>query len=159
MVANFEAEETITSALKVIDQMQQTQDFHRDIGHFNSIVNNANDIVKEVAPHLPPDFAQRWLLAEAQMNPELRERFDNAHNSPADRAKAESYIKRTLLRFRKEIAAQPDPDISAHIMAVTHAVRGASGKAPEAGRPDYGMMSNAAFREHVRSTHGFDPGT
>ena len=55
-------------------------------------------------------------------------------------------------------ARRIDPEAMADRPAVTAAFRGASTKASESQLASLGRMGNNEFREHVRNTHGFDPG-
>jgi hypothetical protein len=149
-----DAERLLHQAEAVAGQIQAAQLLQRNKADFDRIVGRANEMLSD-HPNIPPDFAQRWLISESLMNPELRAAFDHAYDSAQARSVAEATVKKVLHRLRKEVAAQPDPNATEDVAAVTAAVRGTGGRVPEGKAPDFSRMSNNEFERKRKELYGF----
>jgi len=147
--------ESLTGALQSFIAERQLE---RDKSDFQKIVDHANTQYLADMAHLPDGYAKRWLESEAINNPQLREAFDRRHDDPQSRFRAERVVKKTLERMQREAKSAPDPQATEDVAAVTAAVRGTMNKAPPSRPVQYGNMSNREFRQHVKETHGYDPG-
>jgi hypothetical protein len=126
-------------------KQQETADFQK-------IVGLANDHLEGLP--IPEDFANRYLAAEYQFNPGLKEAWDHRRDSPGHDDYATRVIKRVFKQMRKSASRIPDLQATEDRAAVTAAVRGSSNQAPPSDTAaDYrrrvNNMSDAEFRKHA----------
>src|SRR5262249_25158050 len=119
----------------------------RDISAFDGIVGKADKLLQESGLAMGDEWARRWLIAEAQLNPALAQAFDQRHQSPDRFARQEKKVMERLLKAAK---SQPDPEATANRMAVAAAVRGTTGKVPEEKPIRYGDLTDAEFKKELR---------
>ena len=114
---------------------------------FENVVKKADDFLAGLP--VPPDFAKRWLLAEAQLDPVLNEAWQRRYESPEKQYRAERQVEKALHRMRNAAAAIPDKEITEDVRSVAWAVRGGTRQAPEAPPKNYAKMSNSEFRKEL----------
>jgi hypothetical protein len=115
------------------------------------------NLVKQVKGDLDEDddLVEAWIDARARKDPRLQRAWLEREANP----QAFQEVAKGLGReFAKRTAKRPDPNLTEDQEAVAAAVRGSSTKAPEDRPPNFGGMSNAEYRQHVRATYGYDPG-
>lgn len=114
------------------------------------------DTVKEAAsmledfPHVgdPSEFAKRFLLSEAQLNPDLYDAWQHRRESKEHWQRAERALARACRKMLGEVKRMPDPELSADRALVTAMMRGGSGKPPPA--------DDAAYARRVSSMNDAD---
>jgi hypothetical protein len=124
---------------------------------FEKVVDAASERLKEF-PHLPKDFAHRWFVSEATMNPELRRAFDHRNDSPQARAFAERAFKRAVNPLYETARKQPDANATADRNAVAAAMKGYTGSPPPEQPVNIGNLSNAEFNQLIREKYGINSG-
>lgn len=142
-------------------QARQQQYLQQELAAFKKFCDDAQEGLSDL-PHLPKNYAETWLIAEAMRNPDLRAMWDNRNNRalPAStRQQIAMRINGTLGRLYKEAHQLPDPEATSDRDLIVQAVRRGAG---ERNMPDppplYGLMSDREFRSEVKQKHGFDPG-
>ena len=119
---------------------QQQADAQQERADFEEVLSEANDYLEGLP--VAEDFAKRWLLAEVQLNPMLKEAWEYRRASPEHQAHAVKVIRRMFKDMRRSAEHTPDPVATEDRAAVTAAVRGASQMAPPAKAPNYSKMSS-----------------
>lgn len=152
---------------RLADLTQSTQQFVQQINaerwhareqaDFGTLVTEAKQVIDDFA-HIPEDFAQRYLIAESALNPDLKDAFDHRNDSAQARHHFNNVKETTLRAIRKAAASALDPEATEDRNMVVAAVRGATSRAPEDAPPNYSGQSNAEFRKTVKERYGFDAG-
>ena len=93
---------------------------------FDNIVSKADSMLKDAGVPVGEDYAKRWLIAEASLDPQLRDAFDNAYLSKDHLRRAEKLISKTMDRLLASARSQPDPVATADKAAVAFAVKNSS---------------------------------
>jgi hypothetical protein len=121
---------------------------------FGKMAERAQD---GLPPTLPKDFARRWLLAEAAMDPALWQLWSHRNDR-----RVQGAFRDLVWRMHSE-AQWCDPDTiseSADRAALVQALK--SGRADKFDArepaPKFGHLSNRDFSKVVESQYGFDPG-
>ena len=154
--ASAELREKIDTISTAVSAMQAERRLEREKSDFANIVKMATDSIAEFS-HLPADFAERWLTAEAVKDQKLRAAFDNRYSSPQAYSFAQSQVRKAIERLYKAAKSLPDIEATEDRALVTAMMRGAS-KAMPAPRPvRYGDMTDVEFNRHVKETYGYDP--
>lgn len=120
---------------------------------FGKMAERAQD---GLPPTLPKDFARRWLLAEAAMDPALWQLWSHRNDR-----RVQGAFRDLVWRMHSE-AQWCDPDTiseSADRAALVQALKSGRGnfEAREPA-PRFGHLSNRAFSKEVEDRYGFDPG-
>jgi hypothetical protein len=124
------------------EQRHQQEQQRQEKADFEETVEAASDMLEGLS-HLGDhkEYAKRWLLAEAQLNPQLLEAWQHRRDSPEHQRHAVSTLKRAFKQMQKSAARMPDPEATEDRAAVTAAVRGSS-RSPQPERaPDYSRMT------------------
>ena len=137
-------------------QVEAEREAQRDRAEAEAVYSRGSEIVRDVAPHLPEDYARAWLLNEALTNPNLSAAWEARHDSPEAARAAERAVDRAFTRLHKHLASLPEPSLTADRAMVASAVRGASGQAPRERPPSYSTMSDADFN-HLTAKYGIKP--
>lgn len=111
-------------------QQQARNDFSEVLTYAKGEIEGAN---------VPPDHVERYLIAEYNLNPELKAAWDHRGDSPEARGHFNRVVTRTVKKMEKEARAIPvyDKDATEDREAITNAVRGANMRAPEPTQADY----------------------
>lgn len=152
---NYEREQITDKALRAtreqIDSLSSTVQALRaealrrqDNADFDNVLKIANETIDDLR-YLPPDFARTWLLNELQTDARLRHAVARRYESPAARAAAEHRMEKAMQKLAAAASNRPDPIVSGDVAAVSAAVRGGSGRAPEAKAPDFARMNDTDF--------------
>ena len=115
---------------QAVSEMQHREWMRQEQSDFQSFVREANEGLSEFR-HLPPDFAERWLMSKSLRDSKLRAYWDHRNNQQLDagtRGAISRYLKGALQRLWKSVREMPDPQLTADVNAVSQAVRGAAGK-------------------------------
>lgn len=130
---------------QITQQEQQHQEYlqRQEKSDFEMVVGMASDHLEDLP--VPEDFAKRYLAAEYQMNPELKQAWDHRRDSPEHDDYASRVIKRVFKQMRKSASRIPDLQATEDRAAVTAAVRGAGGRVPEAAAPNFDRMTDNEF--------------
>jgi hypothetical protein len=143
LLANEQELKNIKGFMEVLYQDRQLQQARAD---FSNIVTRGEKALKEAGVPVSEEFVQRWLISEAQTNPQLRDAFDKRYASPENQRRAEKLIKQSMQNLVTSARREPDPDATADRNAVAAAVRGAStNKIQERPAPRYGDMTDGDF--------------
>lgn len=142
--------------------MQSINDIEsRDLARQRQAVNAADSaavlkMAKDTLGDMPtPDgFAERWLVAEYNMNPELQQAWDNRFSSGEAGEACKKLVGAALKRLAASARSMPDRDATEDRNAVTQAVRGSNTRAPENRPPSYGRMTNAEFEAEKAKLYG-----
>jgi hypothetical protein len=119
-----------------------------------SIVAKAGRELADAGVPRSDEYVRRWLIAEANMNNELRAAFYQRYENPDQYAHAEKQIRKAVDRLRQAARREPDPAATADRELVAAAVRGASRAVPPpAPPPRYGDMTDAEFKAELKK-HG-----
>lgn len=118
-----------------------------ETAHFAEIVDEAAAFIEDLPLADPKDFAKRWFLAEVQLDPVLREAWEQHLDSPEAHKRAIALVNRKIKQLRASAKSMPDPEATADRAMVTAAVRGASGKEPPSRPPNYAGMTTQEFAE------------
>lgn len=128
---------------------QQVNEYQRDLQQFNkedaqATFRRGREAVAEL--HVSEDFADRWLLAEYNLDPALRSAWDNRRTSAEAWASWQRAETNAVKKCRVAAEAMPDKHVTADRLALAVAVRGASTPTPEGKPPDFGNMSDAELQ-------------
>ncbi|MCA1546441.1 hypothetical protein I6F36_06430 [Bradyrhizobium sp. BRP19] len=117
---------------------------------FAETVQEAASMLEDF-PHVgdAAEFARRWLLSEAQLDPALYEAWQHRRDSKEHWQHAERALARACKKMIKEVARFPDPELSADRALVASVMRGGSGKPPPA-------ETSAAYSRRVASMNDAD---
>jgi hypothetical protein len=88
-------------------------------------------------------FVESWIDTQAKGDHRLGLAWANRHNNPKQFAKVEEMLGRT---FAKKYGKLPDKQATEDREAVSHAVRGASTRAPEGTAPDMTRLTDQEFQ-------------
>lgn len=99
-------------------------------------------------------FVEAWIDAQARADTRLSQAWLNRNSNPKQ---FQRVVEALGKQFAKNYSKLPDRQATEDRAAVTAAVRGASGKAPEGKAPDYKGMSDTEYRQAVRKDYGFNP--
>lgn len=99
-------------------------------------------------------FMEAWIDSQARDDPRLTKAWQERHDNPK---RFKSILDGLGKKFAKKYSKLPDKEATEDREAVSAAVRGASGKAPEPKAPDYSKMTDAEFRDAMEKDHGFSP--
>jgi hypothetical protein len=138
-------------------ELQHREWVRQDLADFDKLVNEANESLSEFS-NLPPEFARRWILAEAVTDKKLREFWDNRNNSnlsPQSKRAIGGYIRTTLNKLYRAAETIPDPEATADRELIAQSIRGASGKFTAEPPPDFANMSDREFNQYTRKNFGF----
>jgi hypothetical protein len=121
---------------------------------FGKMADRAQD---GLPPTLPKDFARRWLLAEAAMDPALWQLWSHRNDR-----RVQGAFRDLVWRMHSE-AQWLDPDTiseSADRAALVQALKSGRGDKFDAREPapKFGHLSNRDFSKVVEQSYGFDPG-
>jgi hypothetical protein len=137
-----------------VQNLAQRQRFTQDKQDFESIVAKAGRELADAGVPRSDEYVRRWLIAEANMNNELRAAFYQRYENPDQYAHAEKQIRKAVDRLRQAARREPDPAATADRELVAAAVRGASRAVPPpAPPPRYGDMTDAEFKAELKK-HG-----
>ena len=146
--ADNEARSRFDQMADAIQMLAQDRIQQQEKADFENVVKRANNEYLAGLP-VPADFAERWLLAEAQLDPVLNEAWQRRYESPEKQYRAERQVEKALHRMRNAAAAIPDKEITEDVRSVAWAVRGGSRQATEAPPKNYANMSNPEFRKEL----------
>lgn len=105
-------------------------------------------MLKDAGVVVGGEFAARWITAEAALNHQLRQAFDNRYQSPQHLRAANKLIEKSMRNLLKAAKAEPDREATLDRAAVAAAVRGTSRPPPD--RPiKYGDLSDGEFRKEL----------
>jgi len=104
---------------------------------------------------VPDDYAEAYLLRAYQLDANLQEAWDHRYDSDAARDRCERAVRHAIGKLVDSAKSMPDPEATADTLAVVHAVRGTSTKAPEERPPDYSRMTNEEFGREQEKLIGF----
>lgn len=127
----------------VLQQYQQERWQQQESADFAEVLSEAGEYLNGLP--VAEDFAKRWFLAEAQLDPNLKEVWDHRRDSPEHQAYAVRALKRAFKKMQHSAKRTPDPHATEDRAAVTAAVRGAGGRVPDSVRPNYERMNPAEF--------------
>ena len=115
------------------ERLHQENQARQEREDFEETVEEAARML-EGAAHVgdPKEYARRWLLSEAALNPRLAEAWDHRRDSKEHQVYAVSALKRAFKEMRKAVDRMPDPHATEDRAAVVAAMRGASNRAPPA---------------------------
>jgi len=130
----------------------------REDADAQKVLTDAKQAIAEFADKVPEDFAERWLIAEYQLNSRLHAAWARRHESQAAMAQAERAVERAMNDLYKAVQNVPETEANTDQEAVAAALGGASATQPKPGAPDYGRMSDGEFRKSVEDEHGYTPG-
>ena len=120
------------------------------------VFDRSGEVVQEIAPWLPGDYARTWFINEAMTDPVLADAWENRHASPEAAGIAQRQIDRSMRKLGKHLRGLPDPVATDDRAVVTAAMRGASGRAPPEAPPNYSSMSDADFNRELKTKYGID---
>lgn len=112
----------------------------QETADYQSLLKEAHQYLKGAA--VTEDYADRYLRSEYELNPEVKNAWDQRYDSAEAKARCDRTLKRTLNNMAKAVSRIPDRQATEDREAVTAAVRSASTKAPEGKAPDYGRMTD-----------------
>lgn len=99
--------------------------------------------------HLPAEFARRWLIAEANLDPELHHAWHNRYESEDAMRVCRNTLRRSLTKMREEASRMPDPDASGDRALVIDAIKRGGLSGPiEKREPDLSRMSDQEFQAY-----------
>jgi hypothetical protein len=120
----------------------------RNVADFENVVKIGHQELKDEGITVSQERIDRWLRAEAMLNPELRKAFDERYQSGAHQRRAEKVIRNVVQKMQQEIRSEPDPSLTADRMAVAAAVRGGGRYVPSGDKPpDYSNMTPQEFEK------------
>lgn len=97
---------------------------------------------------VPDDFAKRYLVAEYQLNPELKDAWDHRRDSREHDQRASHLLRKEFKKMREAARRIPDQQATEDRAAVTAAVRGSSRYAPELPPPpNFRRMTDSQFAQ------------
>lgn len=94
------------------------------------------------AEYFDDSFVESWIDGQARKDPRLATAWTNRHSQPKQFEKVVGQLGR---EFAKKYGKLPDKAATEDREAVTHAVRGASQRAPEGQAPNFSSMSHNEF--------------
>jgi hypothetical protein len=130
-------------------QMQYREFIRQDQADFRSFVKEAEEGIADLR-YLPEGFAERFLLAEAIKDPQLREIWDHRNNTaldPTTRTRIASYLKGVQQKLYRAARSVPDPEATADREMVIQAMRGAGGKITADPPPNLGRMTDKQLND------------
>ena len=99
--------------------------------------------------HLPEDFARRWLIAEANLDPELHHAWHSRYEDGDALRRCTAALRRSFNKMRTEASRMADPDATADRAAVVDAMtRGRASGTIETKAPDLSRMSDQEFARY-----------
>jgi hypothetical protein len=129
--------------LQTLWQHQVHQEARRD---FDLLVKEGLEKCSASDIPVTEDFVKRCMVAEAQLDPQLRVAFDQRYRSPQHGKHADKLVEKAMQRLLKSASSQPDPQATADHQLVAAAVRNASSNRPfEAPAVRYGELNDAQF--------------
>ena len=106
--------------------------------------------------HLPEDFARRWLIAEANLDPELHHAWHSRYEDGDALRRCTAALRRSFNKMRAEASRMSDPDATADRAAVVDAMtRGRASGQFEKPAPDLSRMSDNELRDYTEKSYGF----
>jgi hypothetical protein len=119
----------------------------------------ARAIVADSGKAVPPEYEKTWLLAEYQLNDELRTAWDQRYTSEDAARHCSRVIGKTMQKLGNTLSKMIEPELTADRDAVSAAVRGASHAPAPPLKPlnVSKISSNKEFADHVEKTHGYRP--
>jgi hypothetical protein len=124
-----------------------------DLGELDRIAGELGSDLRAEFPYLPEGYARARLVELAMSDDQLVRAFDNRQADPRTFG---FHLGRVRALLRKEASKTPDPQLSADVAAVIHAVRSTSSHGHIAEPPpDFGQMSENEFRQFTRTNFGF----
>ncbi|MBL8567213.1 MAG: hypothetical protein JNM89_16000 [Hyphomicrobiaceae bacterium] len=156
------------SAAERSDRLTQLEQFAAGIEHerfvqreradAEAVFSHGSEILGEVAPWLPGDYAKTWLLNEARTDGDLAEAWESRYESPEHAARARQEIGRAMKRFNAHLRSLPDPVLTSQREIVSASVRGAAlDKAPKPAPLRFDGMSDYDFAGTIEKKFGFRP--
>jgi hypothetical protein len=135
---------------QAVTELQQRELARIEREDFSNLVKEANASIEDVQG-LFPDFAERWLLSQAMVDPTLKACWDNRHNtqlSATTQKQIRAYMRAALARLQKDARSLPDPIATFDRELVAASVRdgGAPVKRHEPA-PNFGSLSNRELNE------------
>ena len=128
----------------LIDQ----QDYDRSLSY-------AKYRLKEDHPDIPDGMLDRYLRAEALINPRLNDAWNNRYNGPGGTDRLERALKRAVCQYAEEFKTMPDPKLTSDRNTVTAAMKAASTyrHIDTKESPDFGKMNKQQLDEYLNN-HG-----
>ena len=111
----------------VVNRLFQHQIQQQNKNDFDIAVNVGNQKLKDAGYHVGDDYVQRWLAAEANLNPRLRHAFDMRSESPAWTQHYEKLVDKAMYKLLASAKSQIDQNVTEDKYAVVAARKGASG--------------------------------
>jgi len=145
------ADDDTKKKLLELEQKIEAQQFRADM----------EDVVNKVRGDIPSDVfddveVEAWIDAQARRDTRLQKAWSNRHNDPKGFDRVVGGLNKT---FAKKFSKLPDQNATEDREAVSQAVRGSSGKAPEGGDvPDFASMNDAEARAAMKKMGIQDPG-
>jgi hypothetical protein len=134
----------VDGELARIQHERQSEIDNRD---FEMVVQSVEDDLGDV----PEGWVRRYLLGEAQLDPELAKTWVNRHAGEEGVSAFLNKVGRVRRDVARVLARRPDPEATEDRALVAQAVvRGTSNYAPEAKPRDYSRMSNNEFSDAVK---------
>jgi hypothetical protein len=130
----------------VVNRPFQHQIQQQNKNDFDIAVNVGNQKLKDAGYHVGDDYVERWLAAEANLNPRLRHAFDMRYESPAWTQHYEKLVDKAMYKLLASAKSQIDQNVTEDKYAVVAALKGASSStAPPEGPVRYGDLTDREF--------------
>lgn len=135
----------------------QEREIARENADFESIVSEAQRDLEDLLPE--EDYARRYLLSEAGINPKLAQAWQNRNNGAEGQRAFQNEFNRTVRKMRDGLKSRPDPTATHDREMVTQAITRGAGFTPQPQTErDYAKrlskMNDREFEEHVRGLVG-----
>jgi hypothetical protein len=137
----------------MVKAMYQNQVVQQDQSDFENIVGRASKMLREAELPVSDDFARRWLIAEARLEPGLADAFERRNHSAEHQRRFQRLEKKAMERLLSAARLEPDQQATADRAAVIAAVRGTAKYMSEAPPVRYGDLNDAEFRAELKK-HG-----
>lgn len=129
-----------------------------DRSDFATITENLQSNIDDVT--VPDSYVRNYLLAEAELDPELARAWQNRRSEEGYGAFM-SKIKQVEKKMHRELKMRPDPEATADRMAVVAAMNGGRGTPAPENNASYerrlSRMSPREYADHVEQEHGYRP--
>ena len=130
----------------VVNRLFQHQIQQQNKNDFDIAVNVGSQKLKAAGYHVGDDYVERWLAAEANLNPQLRHAFDMRYESPAWTQHYEKLVDKAMYKLLASAKSQIDQNVTEDKYAVVAALKGASSStAPPDGPVRYGDLTDSEY--------------
>lgn len=128
----------------LIEDLLRTQHFNemrrQETADYGSLLKEANQYLKGAA--VTEDYADRYLRSEYELNPEVKQAWDQRYDSAEAKSHCDRVLKKTLTTMAKAVSRIPDRQATEDRELVAAAVRGTGRVAAPDAAPNYSRMSS-----------------